>query len=335
MTDLTDQSLVSTEPVVEGTASGFHMIFRQGSPSTAVFATTRSSLAGAWDTPAQISTSPNNLAGIGLAGDGNSNAHAIWYDSAENDVEATHWDGVAPSITSASVPTSAVTGQAVTMSASATDTGTGLAASQPSWNFGDSSGGSGSSVSHTYATAGTFNVIYTVTDNAGNSVSGMATITVTASNSGGGGSGGGTGGTGGGTGGTGGTTTTGTTDTAVTTSSSDSASTGTSTGDGTGGAGSSPLNTKAPSIKGKPRVGKKLTCDKGTWTSDGTITYTFAWQRKSKGKYKTIAKATKARYRLTGKDKGAKVRCIVTATDNDGSTTARSKATRKVKGASA
>lgn len=46
------------------------------------------------------------------------------------------------------------------------------------WNFGDGTTGSGKTVSHTYRTVGTFNVILTVTDSFGNSFTGQNPVTV-------------------------------------------------------------------------------------------------------------------------------------------------------------
>ena len=49
------------------------------------------------------------------------------------------------------------------------------------WNFGDTTTGTGITISHTYTTAGTYNVILTVTDSNGNTGYASETITVTAS----------------------------------------------------------------------------------------------------------------------------------------------------------
>ena len=48
------------------------------------------------------------------------------------------------------------------------------------WNFGDSQGGSGAIVSHTYASGGTFTVVLTVTDTAGQTDNESRSVTVTA-----------------------------------------------------------------------------------------------------------------------------------------------------------
>ncbi|EAR26059.1 hypothetical protein A20C1_09269 [marine actinobacterium PHSC20C1] len=50
------------------------------------------------------------------------------------------------------------------------------------WNFGDGSAGTGAVVNHTYASAGTYSVVVTVTDNKGATSTATASVTVTAPN---------------------------------------------------------------------------------------------------------------------------------------------------------
>jgi PKD repeat protein len=58
-------------------------------------------------------------------------------------------------------PTAPIVGQSATFSGSASG---GVAPYAYSWNFGDGATGSGSTVSHTYAAAGNYNVVLTVQD---------------------------------------------------------------------------------------------------------------------------------------------------------------------------
>lgn len=83
-----------------------------------------------------------------------------------------------------------------------------------------------------------------------------------------------------------------------------------------------PVNTVAPAITGTAEVGETLTCSTGTWTGTGTITYARQWQRDGVD----IAGATGSTYTLVSADGGASVRCIVTATDDEGSRSAVSNA---------
>ena len=76
-------------------------------------------------------------------------------------------DETPPTIASATVPATATTGQPVAFAAVASDAWSGLAAGQPSWAFGDGATGSGASVTHAYAKAGTYTVTIGATDGVG------------------------------------------------------------------------------------------------------------------------------------------------------------------------
>ena len=81
-----------------------------------------------------------------------------------------------------------------------------------------------------------------------------------------------------------------------------------------------PVNNVAPVVSGTPNVGQTLSCTTGTWSGVGTITYAYQWQRDGVN----IGSATASTYLLVGADAGTTVRCVVTATDNDGSNSANS-----------
>ncbi|QXT63965.1 hypothetical protein [Tessaracoccus palaemonis] len=65
--------------------------------------------------------------------------------------------------------------------------------------------------------------------------------------------------------------------------------------------------TPTPSISGTARIGKTLKAKAGTW-GPGTVTLKYQWLRGGKA----ITGATKSTYKLTSKDKGAKVSVKVT-----------------------
>lgn len=71
--------------------------------------------------------------------------------------------------------------------------------------------------------------------------------------------------------------------------------------------GLAPKAVKRPSILGTPRVGKVLTCAKGTWTPTPT-SYKYVWLRAGK----LVAGKTTATYKTTRLDKGKLVTCRVT-----------------------
>jgi PKD repeat protein len=69
-----------------------------------------------------------------------------------------------------------VVGQTISFTGSATG---GTSPYTYTWNFGDSSTGSGNPVSHVYSSAGTYSVVLTVTDAAGHVASATNSVTVT------------------------------------------------------------------------------------------------------------------------------------------------------------
>ncbi len=92
--------------------------------------------------------------------------------------------------------------------------------------------------------------------------------------------------------------------------------------------GVAPANTVAPAVTGTTTVGSALTTTTGTWTDDGSPTFTYQWQRDTAGNlsFSNIGSATSSSYTLVTADLGNKVRCQVTDTDGVGSATASSNA---------
>jgi PKD repeat protein len=86
-------------------------------------------------------------------------------------------DNVAPTITAASIPVSGVEGASITFVGTATDLG-GDPLSY-TWDFGDSSTGTGGSASHAYADDGVYTVTLTVSDGDGGADTATGAITIT------------------------------------------------------------------------------------------------------------------------------------------------------------
>jgi hypothetical protein len=74
-----------------------------------------------------------------------------------------------------------------------------------------------------------------------------------------------------------------------------------------------PVNIAAPVISGTPAVGKTLSCLRGSWTGEPTLTYTYAWLRNGSA----IAGAGASTYAVQSADQGTGLACRVTATNKN------------------
>ena len=92
-----------------------------------------------------------------------------------------------------------------------------------------------------------------------------------------------------------------------------------------------PANTALPTITGTPTVGQTLTARDGTWTNSPT-SFAYQWLRCNGGGNNCVkvANGTQKTYTLVGADAGRTMRVEVTATNADGSATARSAQTAVV-----
>ncbi len=113
-----------------------------------------------------------------LVGDQDGSVAAFWTTGAPPVLRAAAFDGGGPNLVSTSIPTTALTGQTLTMSASFVDLWSGLVPGGPSWSFGDGTTGAGPSVSHAYAQPGTYTVTLSASDTLGNSTTTTYSVTV-------------------------------------------------------------------------------------------------------------------------------------------------------------
>lgn len=93
-----------------------------------------------------------------------------------------------------------------------------------------------------------------------------------------------------------------------------------------GGYTSAPVNTVAPTISGTAGAGQTLTSSTGTWSAAPAPTFTYQWQRGTTN----ISGATSSSYTIVGADIGNTLRCVVTATNTVGSSSANSANTSTV-----
>lgn len=70
------------------------------------------------------------------------------------------------------------------------------------------------------------------------------------------------------------------------------------------------LKAKKVTVKGKVRVGKKLTAKTKSWTSGTRLTY--RWAHLVKGKWKAVKSGKKATYKVKASDRGKKLRVTMT-----------------------
>jgi hypothetical protein len=87
-----------------------------------------------------------------------------------------------------------------------------------------------------------------------------------------------------------------------------------------------PAATSAPVITGAVRRGSPLQSGLGTWLNEPS-SYTFIWQRLSRRRWSTIDGAERARYVATTRDLGRRLRVVVAA-ENQVGTTASTSAVR-------
>jgi hypothetical protein len=130
------------------------------------------------DTPTTIVAASTTGADLtAIASDQDSGVPVFYEPANASSLSVSAYDAGGPLLTAASVPTTAVAGQPVTLSASFTDLWS-PPTSAPTWAFGDSTTGNGASVTHSYAAAGTYTVDATSTDALGNATTVPFTITV-------------------------------------------------------------------------------------------------------------------------------------------------------------
>jgi len=91
-----------------------------------------------------------------------------------------------------------------------------------------------------------------------------------------------------------------------------------------------PVNTVLPVISGTVAVGETLSVSNGTWTG-GVTSYSYQWQRVN-ANVENIAGATLSHYVVIADDTDHQLQCVITATNNTGSTSATTAETITVLG---
>jgi sugar lactone lactonase YvrE len=93
-------------------------------------------------------------------------------------------------------------------------------------------------------------------------------------------------------------------------------------------AASAPTISEAPALTGEAQEGKTLTATMGSWSAEGSLTYSLQWERCDEESFNctAISGATSTTYELSKQDVGSTIRALVTATAGGASTTALSAA---------
>jgi hypothetical protein len=133
--------------------------------------------AGSWQAPVNLSTAGHDAYNPAVAADGGFDAIAAWEYEGSWLVEAAAYDGSGPAMSGLSIPGTGIAGVPVSFFVTPLDAFSALSATH--WSFGDpGEGAAGTSVTHAYAAAGTYNVNVTSADVLGNSSTLSGTIVI-------------------------------------------------------------------------------------------------------------------------------------------------------------
>jgi PKD repeat protein len=125
---------------------------------------------GEWQAPVDI----GNGGGPQVAIDGQGDAIAAW--TGEDGIQATGYVAAGPVLNDVSIPSEGTVGQPLTFSVSPFDVWSVLG--ETSWSFGDGASAMGTSVTHTYTAAGTYEVMLHSADTLGNVTSTSDKVTI-------------------------------------------------------------------------------------------------------------------------------------------------------------
>ncbi len=134
---------------------------------------------GGWQAPLALSASGQDAKEPTLAADAQGNAVALWERSNGTNeiVEAAGFDGAGPALNGLTVPATGFVGQPLSFSVSPLDTWSAVTGTV--WRFDDGTSAADTTVTHAYATSGTYTVTVTSSDLLSNASSASRTTTVT------------------------------------------------------------------------------------------------------------------------------------------------------------
>jgi PKD domain len=133
---------------------------------------------GSWQAPRDLSEAGHKASLPHLAFDPQGDALAVWERSNGSNqiVQAGAYDAAGPQLNGLSIPSAGTVGQPVSFSVSPLDVFSALGTT--SWSFGDGDSASGTSVTHSYAAPGAYQVALTGEDALGNTSSSSGSIAI-------------------------------------------------------------------------------------------------------------------------------------------------------------
>lgn len=137
-------------------------------------------IGASWQASVRVAETEGFLVGPLVSMDEKGNGVAAWERGARASaaIEVANYDGSSPVLEGASIPSTAQTGKPLTFAVSPLAVTTALG--QTTWSFGDGSqAATGTSVSHAFASPGSYRVTVTTADVLGNATSASSTVVVT------------------------------------------------------------------------------------------------------------------------------------------------------------
>jgi hypothetical protein len=130
---------------------------------------------GSWQSPDDLAGEVGAYNSPQVAFDGLGDALVVWGNN-RNIIRGAAYVVAGPALNDVSIPTEGTTGQPLTFSVSPFDVWS--IPGETSWSFGDGASASGTSVTHTYTTAGTYEVTLHSADTLGNVTSTTGKVTI-------------------------------------------------------------------------------------------------------------------------------------------------------------
>jgi len=177
------EGVEATHPRVGMNPSGAAIAaWREEGPSGPVVKGIIRSPGGGWSLPKSLSGATDGAVEPAVAIDPEGNGIVVWRaaktEKVDERIQAIGFDAAGPRLDQLTIPTAGAPGQSLAFGVVPSDAWSALAGT--SWNFGDGTVSSGTSVSHAFSQPGTYQVTVSVDDALGNVTSASGSVTVSA-----------------------------------------------------------------------------------------------------------------------------------------------------------